>query len=265
MSEREQDQPCALARSNGEGPDRLALIAGQMLFMPLSMMIYGLNVLAQSTRRLPNGTGRSQAPRLRAAAPPPAEPAQDAPSPNGTATRGGWSSVRPAWRRPELEIVRSTGRPATELPPDPGGQQKRAREEQKTMSDNKSLQDDMLKTVRYWVAFEKRDFETVLHQGTDQVYDNLTDAQFTAWKMAEFVQELAAGVIKVPYTWRDKKRPFFTTHPSGQTILGDISAEDKKYLTVDWEVVGRVQRRKGRFEERKTEALEDIAESLSDL
>ena len=131
------------------------------------------------------------------------------------------------------------------------------------MSDNKSLQDDMLKTVRYWIAFEKRDFETVLYQGIDQVYDNLTDAQFTAWKMAEFAQALMDGDINVPYAWRGKKHSFFTPHTTkGATVLGEITADDRKYLAVDWEVVGRVQRRKGRFEERKTEALETIANKL---
>jgi hypothetical protein len=256
--------------SSREASDSLAPVVGQILFMPLSMMIYGLNLLARTTRGLPISAASTSPSPLRAVpAVPAAAGASDPSRPTlAPVTPGSWSSVRPAWRRPDLEIVHNADwpTPAQRQTSDAGGNQQRAREELNTMSENKSLQDDMLKTVRYWVAFEKRDFETILHEDIDQVYDNLTDAQFTAWKMAEFVQQLAAGDIKVPYAWRDKKkRGFFSTHAHGPTILGDINAEDKKYLTVDWEVVGRVQRRKGRFEERKTEALEEIAESISGL
>ena len=111
------------------------------------------------------------------------------------------------------------------------------------MDNSKNLKDDMLKTVRYWVSYEKRDYETVLYEHIDHVYDNLTDAQFTSWKMAEFMERWRAGKI---------------------TIDLDIAPADRKYLTVDWEVVGRVERRKGRFEERKTDALEGIAKTLAE-
>jgi len=132
------------------------------------------------------------------------------------------------------------------------------------MTDNKNLQDDMLKTVRYWISFEKRDYKAVLHDGIDHVYDNLTDAQFTAWKMAEFMQRLQSTSdrdrVKIPSAWH-KKASFFTKD-STDTFVVDFDHKDKKYLTVDWEVVGRVVRRKGRFDERKTEALETIAEHI---
>ncbi len=131
------------------------------------------------------------------------------------------------------------------------------------MEDNKSLQDDMLKTVRYWVSFEKRGYETVLYQQIDQVYDNLTDAQFTAWKMAEFMDELETGGVKLPARAAGDKRSVFPEHKDHKGKLGEISADDKRYLALDWEVVGRVQRRRGWFEERKTDALEDIAENLA--
>lgn len=133
---------------------------------------------------------------------------------------------------------------------------------------DKNLNDDMLKTVRYWIAFEKRDYETILYQGTDQVYDNLTAAQFTAWKMAEFMQQLKDGDVKVPVAWKNRSGLYIARkNDDGTTVkgkIGDFHEEDKKYLTVDWEVVGRVQRRKGRFDERKTEALERIADCCED-
>ena len=132
------------------------------------------------------------------------------------------------------------------------------------MMDNKSLQDDMLKTVRYWVSFEKRGYETVLYQHIDQVYDNLTDSQFTAWKMAEFMKKLEDGDIKMPSTRPGASRLTFRPRHDNPKRLADIDADDKRYLALDWEVVGRVQRRRGWFDERKTEALEEIAEKIAD-
>jgi hypothetical protein len=262
MTDRSAEYRVPAAGDDAEG-DSLAPLVGQMLFMPLSMMMYGLNLLARTARGVPDNPIAPErrarpGPTLRALGP------RD-PGAEGRSSPGRWSSLQPEWRRPEFEIIRGGdrshhARPSHDRKPEHHAPE--GREEQKPMSENKSLQDDMLKTVRYWVAFEKRDFETVLHQGIDQVYDNLTDAQFTAWKMAEFMQKLDAGDIELPIVWKDKKRPFFTLHTRGNRYLGDIAAEDKKYLTVDWEVVGRVQRRKGRFEERKTEALEEIAEKL---
>jgi hypothetical protein len=149
-----------------------------------------------------------------------------------------------------------------------GSHEPQSREEQKSMVDNKSLQDDMLKTVRYWVSFEKRGYETVLYEKMDQVYDNLTDAQFTAWKMAEFMKKLEVGQIEMPYLRPGEKRHMFCAYKDAKTNLddntklGDIDADDKRYLALDWEVVGRVQRRRGWFDERKTEALEEIADGF---
>jgi hypothetical protein len=244
----------------------LAPVVGQVLFLPLTMMMYGLNVLARTARATPGragGYGTSRAlPSAEQARHGDAETARDPPP---VAAAPGWSTLQPRWRRPTLEIVRAESTPApSQEPVKVDRHQPTGNEEQRRM-DTKNLQDDMLKTVRYWVSFEKRDFEAVLLDGIDQVYDNLTDAQFTAWKMAEFMQALAAkNSIKVPHAWDEKAPSFFKIHKSseGRRYLEDIDHKEKKYLTVDWEVVGRVVRRKGRFDERKTEALETIAQKL---
>jgi len=244
----------------------LAPVVGQMLFMPLTMMMYGLNLLARTARATP-GTAPSQGrqPALVAQQDEGIE-SDTARDPPPVAASPGWSTLQPGWRRAKLEIVRAETTPASSQEPvHTERHQPTGNEEQRRM-DNKNLQDDMLKTVRYWISFEKRDFEAVLWDGIDQVYDNLTDAQFTAWKMAEFMQALAAKGIKTPHAWDDKTPSFFKISDKaaagGRRYLEDIDHKDKKYLTVDWEVVGRVVRRKGRFDERKTEALETIAENM---
>jgi hypothetical protein len=81
--------------------------------------------------------------------------------------------------------------------------------------------------------------------------------------MAEFMQKLKAEQIDVPPAWIGKKVSFFTPKGlPGQEKISVLEPNDHKYLTVDWEVVGRVVRRKARFDERKTEALEEIAQRL---
>jgi len=235
-----------------------APVVGQMLFMPLTVMMYGLNLLARTARGSLPVSGSDEPRPLPPRQP---DPARDPPP---VAPPPGWSTLEPGWRRPNLELVHSDrNQPATPpAPRNPEGREPRGSEEHTRMNDNKNLQDDMLKTVRYWISFEKRDYEAVLHDGIDHVYDNLTDAQFTAWKMAEFMQQLKASKIDVPFLWQGKgKRAFYTVDASGK-FLTDFEHKDKKYLTVDWEVVGRVVRRKARFDERKTEALEDIADRL---
>jgi hypothetical protein len=261
---RDDERRLTLAPEPAE-PSGLAPVVGQMLFMPLTMMMYGLNLLARTARGASNGgappAGRRPAPVTEARAY--AEPGSDG-SPPQVAPPSGWSTLQPGWRRPNLELVRGEGSQQThhQEQRNSEGHEPRGSEEQRSMVDNKNLQDDMLKTVRYWISFEKRDYEAVLHDGIDHVYDNLTDAQFTAWKMAEFMQLLKSDTVAIPFAWKGKKVSFFTADAGGQHV-SDFDHSDKKYLTVDWEVVGRVVRRKGRFDERKTEALETIADKLN--
>jgi hypothetical protein len=245
----------------------LAPVVGQVLFLPLTMMMYGLNVLARTARATPgpaavHGSTSRALPQAEHSGHSDADTGRDPPP---VATAPGWSTLQPGWRRPALEIVRADITPAPSQEPVKADRHQPTGNEEQRRMDTKNLQDDMLKTVRYWISFEKRDFEAVLWDGIDQVYDNLTDAQFTAWKMAEFMQALGARAgIKVAHAWEEKAPSFFKVHksPDGRRYLEDIDHKEKKYLTVDWEVVGRVVRRKGRFDERKTEALEAIAEKL---
>jgi hypothetical protein len=211
-------------------PSGLAPALGQLMFLPFSMTLLGLNLLARTVRASPvaAGTVSAQAPRPEQERPvPEARPAVPAPP---IAAPGGWSALKPGHFG-----TASAGPTST-------------RREEPKMDNSKDLKDDMLKTVRYWVSYEKRGFETVLFDGIDHVYDNLTDAQFTSWKMAEFMDKLRKNQIP-------KK---------GDLDPQKIDDADRKYLTIDWEVVGRVERRKGWFDDRQVRALETIAERIGE-
>jgi len=100
---------------------------------------------------------------------------------------------------------------------------------------DKNLRDDTLKLVRYKLLFVKREQEKAFPEQEDLVYDNLDEAAFTAWKVAEFIQN----------------------HPNL------VNEEDKKYLRVYYEVLQRFPREKFKYEEDQIRVLRQIRDHLS--
>jgi hypothetical protein len=125
---------------------------------------------------------------------------------------------------------------------------------------DKDLHDDMLKLVRYKVLFVRREYEVAFPEREDLVSDNMDGSAFTAWKIAEFIQDLQKGATCVPQKWRDKNYPpkNFIQHD----CLNGIPHEDKKYLRVYYEVLERYPREKFKYEEQQIKVLEDIRDSL---
>jgi hypothetical protein len=69
-----------------------------------------------------------------------------------------------------------------------------------------NLNDDMLKLVRYKILFVKRDYEVAFPEEEDLVPDNMTGADFSAWKVAEFIQRLGHRPpdVRFPKRWATK-------------------------------------------------------------
>ncbi|PYP83969.1 MAG: hypothetical protein DMG65_23300 [Candidatus Angelobacter sp. Gp1-AA117] len=139
------------------------------------------------------------------------------------------------------------------------------------MTMDKNLHDDMLKLVRYKILFVKRNHEHAFPEQEDLVYDNLDGNSFTAWKVAEFIQELAK--VKTAKTPEERARIGFRVPGGWKHYPGDkyifngyltgLPHEDKKYLRVYYEVLERFPREKFRHDERQIEVLEDIRDSIS--
>jgi hypothetical protein len=127
---------------------------------------------------------------------------------------------------------------------------------------DKDLRDDMLKLVRYKVLFVKREYEHAFPEREDLVSDNLDGPAFTAWKVAEFIQQLGRGETPVPRKWADKGYPA-AEHRRGGALLG-LDEEDKKYLRVYYEVLERYPREKFKYEEQQIRVLEQIRDALAD-
>src|SRR5215470_9259621 len=126
---------------------------------------------------------------------------------------------------------------------------------------DKDLRDDMLKLVRYKILYVRREYEVTFPEQEDIVPDNMDGDAFTAWKVAEFIQDLARGDTPVPSKWADKKYPQGFTSSDGKYLTG-IPHEDKKYLRVYYEVLERYPREKFKYEEQQIRVLEEIRDQL---
>lgn len=128
---------------------------------------------------------------------------------------------------------------------------------------DKDLRDDMLKLVRYKVLFVRREYEVAFPEREDLVSDNMEGSAFTAWKIAEFIQELSRpvgpGHIHVPQKWIDKN---YAEEYNKDGYLTGIPHEDKKYLRVYFEVLERYPREKFKYEEQQIRVLEEIRDKL---
>ena len=126
---------------------------------------------------------------------------------------------------------------------------------------DKDLHDDMLKLVRYKVLFVRREYEYAFPEQEDLVSDNMDGSAFTAWKIAEFIQDLHRQTTRVPLKWKDKNYPPREFIKDG--YLNGIPHEDKKFLRVYFEVLERYPREKFKYEEQQIKVLEDIRDRLS--
>lgn len=125
---------------------------------------------------------------------------------------------------------------------------------------DKDLHDDMLKLVRYKVLFVKREYEHAFPEREDLVSDNMDGTAFTAWKTAEFIQELKRGGTHLPMKWKDKSYPADEHRQNGN--LTGLPDEDKKYLRIYYEVLERYPREKFKYEEQEIRVLEEIRDRL---
>src|SRR5215472_16090681 len=95
---------------------------------------------------------------------------------------------------------------------------------------DKDLRDDLLKLVRYKILFVRREYEIAFPEQEDIVSDNMDEDAFSAWKVAEFIQELPDGTIRIPAKWLAQDYPPAEFRKNG--FLIGLPHEDKKYLRV---------------------------------
>jgi hypothetical protein len=228
----------------------LVRILGQMMMLPFTVFVYGLEVLVRTVQDMQRAADQG----MDVVAGGTARRAADARGSPGVG-QGGASSDESAgggagsWN----DLTGATRYPSANGTHD-GGADTLNREERKMRDRN--LSDDMLKLVRYKILFVMRDYEVAFPEQEELVYDNMDDTALTAWKIAEFVQSLPT--TPVPRRWIER------SYPPGASggMINSLPEDDKKYLRLYYEVLDRYPREKLYYEDRQLEVLEDIAEAL---
>jgi hypothetical protein len=136
-------------------------------------------------------------------------------------------------------------------------------QEEKKMGE-RDLGGDDLKLVRYKILFVKRNYEAAFAEQEALVYEKTDATGFTAWKTAEFIQQLARRETHVPHAWRREGYeypPDRTEYRAGNILLG-LPDEDKKYLRVYYEVLQRYPREELEYEDQQLRILREIRDVM---
>lgn len=234
-----------------QGPANIVRLFGEFLMVPITAFVYGAEMLLNALR----GAQQAANQGMDMVAGPPAQ-------------SGAWPEIRAAPAPAASSVIPAAQGPVSGVDSNDatsGNSEIKNKEEQPLSTDgnsatglDKDLHDDMLKLVRYKVLFVRREYEVAFPEKEDLVSDNMDGSAFTAWKIAEFIQDVEKGLVAVPQKWRDKKYP--TDHDGDH--LTTIPHEDKKYLRVYYEVLERYPREKFKYEEQQIKVLEDIRDEL---
>jgi hypothetical protein len=138
---------------------------------------------------------------------------------------------------------------------------------------------------RYKVLFIKRDYEYAFPEAEDLITDDIGD--ITAWKIAEFIQQLGRRQVTVPQKWITKQYPKPTSQywrvdsednsePDADQIkeackrntpiyLIGLPDDDKRYLRLFAQQLASYSRQDPEYEERQISILEGIRSELSQI
>jgi hypothetical protein len=176
-----------------------------------------------------------------------------------TAWGGGWRMSDRDWREGERRMSDRDWREGERRTSDKDWREGERRTSEKDLRD-----EDYLKLVRYKILFVKRDYEYAFPEKEELVSENTDAAGYTAWKIAEFIQDLPKTPI--PEKWRSKKYPPVEvgSPPRDSTMIHALPEDDKKYLRVYYEVLDRYPRERFKYEERQIEVLEQIRDKMKD-
>jgi hypothetical protein len=246
--------------SEGRSSMSMMHLLGQMFLLPFTVFVYGMEMFVRTMRQVQ--TVADEGLDLTAGGGPTREDAQPGLGEftnepglivNAQATAqevGGPDSKEPVAIATETLMPLRSQRPV--------GSDTESRELTKEREMDRDLRDDMLKLVRYKVLFVKREYEHAFREQEDLVSENMDGSAFTAWKVAEFIQGLAAKKTNVPTKWG---KTYPEGYRTGDVLIG-LPDEDKKYLRVYFEVMDRYPREKFKYEEEQISVLEDIRDEL---
>jgi hypothetical protein len=130
---------------------------------------------------------------------------------------------------------------------------------------------------RYKVLFIKRDLEHAFPEKEDLIPNDVTD--ITAWKIAEFVQQMGQCLVPVPHKWRTKRfsEKYWKLNCSEQATesqiddaikqnkpiyLTGLDEDDKKFLRLFSQQMASYPRQDPKYEEHQIAVLEQIRDRI---
>jgi hypothetical protein len=126
---------------------------------------------------------------------------------------------------------------------------------------------DQLRLVRYKVLFLKRDLEVAFPEEEELVAEEMNEAGFIAWKIAEFIQKMSRQEVKQPGKWAEKNYPskvgggMVVSTPSGNYVIA-LPDQDKRHLRVYVQVLATYDRERTYYERDQIKVLEQIRDRL---
>jgi hypothetical protein len=231
-----------------QGSPSMVRVFGQLLMLPMAAFVYGIEMLIKTMQGVQQVSNQGMEVMI-----------------GSQAQLNGLPETRAA---PAAPVEQPSPVSGNDIAAPDSGTTKIIFKEEKPLSNNgdhangrdKDLHDDMLKLVRYKVLFVRREYEYAFPEQEDLVSDNMDGSAFTAWKIAEFIQDLHRQTTRVPLKWKDKNYPPREFIKDG--YLNGIPHEDKKFLRVYFEVLERYPREKFKYEEQQIKVLEDIRDIL---
>jgi hypothetical protein len=161
-------------------------------------------------------------------------------------------------------VEEDPGRPDTIQP---------SRGEEQTMYDESCAPDlsgDDIKTVGYWITFQKPDYETTLQARRDETIDYPTTSEsFAGLKLVDFIKRLNAdGGIPYPASW-PAAPPDITYRTDGFDLqtrkperLLDIPLEDRRYIDIQVVLAFRRPAQDPKYPKQQVDILRQIRDRL---
>jgi hypothetical protein len=223
--------------SEGRSSASMMHLLGQMFMLPFTIFVYGMEAFVQTIKGFQRAADQGMDVMAGGATPPRDFSLTENHPADQTVER--ISNPSPQGGQRDINVSTTTSTSDSKVG-DAGASDKETIE----MND-RNLSDDQLKLVRF----------------------KMTGEAFTAWKVAEFIQELGKGITEVPAEWSrdDQGKPKYPKEPGALTMkdskwyLMSFPEKDKKYLRVYYEVLDRYVREE---EDDEVVVLKEIRDAI---
>jgi hypothetical protein len=124
---------------------------------------------------------------------------------------------------------------------------------------------DRLRLVRFKVLFLKRDLEVAFPEQEELVAEDMPKDGFISWKIAEFIQQMSRGEVAQPGKWAEKDYPESQGGVVRDGMVISLPDKDKRFLRVYCQVLEWYDRERMNYERDQVDVLREIRDELRGL